>query len=208
MENDRHLHLKPKICVSGAAETGHCGETAIEKTKEIGRQIVKQGGILVTGATTGLPLWAAMGAKEAGGVSLGLSPAATEREHVEDYGLPLEYLDLIIYTGFGYSGRNLLLTRSSDAIIIGCGRIGTINEFTVAFEDSKPIGILEGEWETDEVIKDIIAKGHRENQFVIYDTDPTKLVARVLELVKKDKAENYRIYKNPDKGHDGRRVVM
>lgn len=169
---------------------------------------MKQGGILVTGATTGLPLWAAMGAKEAGGVSLGLSPAATEREHVEDYGLPLEYLDLIIYTGFGYSGRNLLLTRSSDAIIIGCGRIGTINEFTVAFEDSKPIGILEGEWETDEVIKDIIAKGHRENQFVIYDTDPTKLVARVLELVKKDKAENYRIYKNPDKGHDGRRVVM
>lgn len=208
MENDRHLHLKPKICVSGAAETGHCGETAIEKTKEVGRQIVRQGGILVTGATTGLPLWAAMGAKEEGGVSLGLSPAATEREHVEDYGLPLEYLDLIIYTGFGYSGRNLLLTRSSDAIIIGCGRIGTINEFTIAFEDGKPIGILEGEWETDEVIKDIIAKGHRENEQVIYDTDPVKLVARVLELVKKDKAENYRIYKNPDKGHEGRRVVM
>ena len=208
MENDRHLHLKPKICVSGAAETGHCGETAIEKTKEIGRQIVKQGGILVTGATTGLPLWAAMGAKEAGGVSLGLSPAATEREHVEEYGLPLEYLDLIIYTGFGYSGRNLLLTRSSDAVIIGCGRIGTINEFTVAYEDKKPIGILEGEWETDEGIKDIIAKGHRENEQVIYDADPAKLVARVLELVKKDKAENYRIYKNPDKGHEGRKVVM
>lgn len=208
MENDRHLHLKPKICVSGAAETGHCGETATEQIKEIGRQIVKQGGILVTGATTGLPLWAAMGAKEVGGVSLGLSPAATEREHVEDYGLPLEYLDLIIYTGFGYSGRNLLLTRSSDAVIIGCGRIGTINEFTIAFEDGKPIGILEGEWETDEVIKDIIAKGHRENPHVVYDADPAKLVGRILELVKKDKAENYRIYKNPDTGHEGRSVVM
>lgn len=184
---DKHAHLKPKICVSGAAETAHCGESAIGAAKELGREIIRQGGILVTGATTGLPLWAAMGAKEEGGISLGLSPAATEREHVEDYNLPVEYLDLIIYTGFGYSGRNLLLTRSSDAIIIGCGRVGTINEFTIAFEDGKPVGVLEGEWETDEVIKDIIAKGHRENSKVIFDSNPNNLVSRIIEMINKEK---------------------
>ena len=56
----------------------------------------------------------------------------------------MEYLDIIIYTGAGYSGRDLLMTRTSDAIFLGCGRIGTIHEFTIAFEDNKPIGILEG----------------------------------------------------------------
>ncbi|TSC71752.1 MAG: hypothetical protein G01um101448_1098, partial [Parcubacteria group bacterium Gr01-1014_48] len=145
----KHPHLRPKICVSGAAETGHCGVSAMELSKEMGREIIRQGGILVTGATTGVPLWSAMGAKEVGGTSIALSPASTEAEHVNVYKLPLDYLDLIIFTGFGYSGRNLLLTRSSDAVLIGCGRIGTINELTIAFEDSKPIGVLQGEWETD-----------------------------------------------------------
>ncbi|HRH31362.1 MAG TPA: hypothetical protein PK950_01725, partial [Candidatus Paceibacterota bacterium] len=66
--NGKHNHLKPKLGVSGAAETGHCGMDALEKAKELGRQIAIQGGILVTGATTGFPLWAAMGTKEAKGV--------------------------------------------------------------------------------------------------------------------------------------------
>ena len=108
----------------------------------LGREVIEQGAILVTGATTGFPLWASRAAKEAGGIAIGLSPAASGQEHVELYKLPLDYMDLITYTGFGYSGRNLLMTRSSDAVLIGCGRIGTINEFTVAFEDQKPLGVL------------------------------------------------------------------
>ena len=188
MNDDRHPHLKIKICVSGAAETGHCGIDALEKGKALGKEIVRQGAALVSGATTGFPLWAAMGAKEEGGISLGLSPAESEKDHVENYNLPLEYLDLIIFTGFGYSGRNLLLTRSSDAVIVGCGRIGTLNEFTVAFEDNKPIGILEGEWVTDNLIKEIVGSSHRGEGKIVYDSDPKKLVEKVIELVKKEKA--------------------
>lgn len=187
MDLQRHMHLKIKICVSGAAETGHCGPDSLELAKEVGREIVRQGGVLVTGATTGFPFWAAMGAKDAGGISLGLSPASTEKEHVEDYDLPLEFQDLIIYTGFGFSGRNLLLTRSSDAVIVGCGRMGTLNEFTIAYEDNKPIGILQGPWQTDELIDRIIKESHRGPGKVIFDSDPKKLVERVIELVKKDK---------------------
>lgn len=96
-------------------------------------------------------------------------------------------MDVIVYTGFGYPGRDLILTRSSDAIFFGCGRIGTIHEFTIAFEDKKPIGILEAEWETDEVIRTILAKAHRPNDRIVFDTDPKALVERVIELVKKDK---------------------
>src|SRR3989344_2978110 len=183
----KHEHSKLKLCVSGAAETGHCGEQAMALAKALGREIVEQGAAIVTGATTGFPLWAAMGAKEAGGISLGLSPAASEKEHIEQYGLPVDYLDLIIYTGFGYSGRNLLLTRASDGVFIGCGRVGTINEFTIAFEDGKPIGVLEGDWSTTQLIRDIMAKGQRPNPKVIFDSDPKKLVARLMAMIETDK---------------------
>jgi len=186
---DKHGHNQIKICVSGAAETGHCGIGALDLAKELGREIALQGAVLVTGATTGFPFWAAMGAKEAGGISIGISPAASEREHVEVYKLPLDYMDLIIYTGFGYPGRDLLLTRSTDAVICGCGRIGTIHEFTVAFEDKKPIGIFEGPWEMSAELEEIMAKGHRDNPKIVRNLDAKKVVAGVIDLVKKDKLE-------------------
>lgn len=187
--NGRNNHLKAKICVSGAADTSYCGEGALEIAKELGREIARQGAEIVTGATTGWPLWCAMGAKEVGGVSIGLSPAATEKEHIEVWGLPLNYLDVIIYTGQGFPGRDILLTRTSDAIILGCGRIGTIHEFTVAFEDNKPIGILEGEWEMDETLKTIIERGHRPSEKIIFDSDPKRLVEKIVEMIKKEKED-------------------
>ena len=188
-----------KICVSGAAETGYCGLDAFDKAKEVGRKRGKQGAIITSGATTGFPLYAAMGAKDECGFSIGFSPAATEREHVETYKLPMEYMDVIIYTGFGYSGRDLLLVRSSDAVIIGCGRIGTLNEFSVAFEDHRPIGILEGTWETDEILRRVIETAHRPNGKIIYDSDPKAMVERLLELVQKDKEATNLVYNTPDK---------
>ncbi len=197
--NSKHGHNQIKVCVSGAAETGHCGVDALEKAKELGREIARQGLILVTGATTGFPFWAAMGAKEAGGISIGFSPAATEKEHVEVYKLPLDYMDLIIYTGFGYPGRDLLLTRSSDAVICGCGRVGTIHEFTVAFEDGKPIGIFEGPWEMGAQLQDILTKGHRPNAKIVSGTDPKKLVEDLVVLIKKDKVAEYKLVQDPTK---------
>ncbi len=185
--NDKHGHVKIKLGVSGAAETGHCGLNALEKAQELGREIIRQGGILLTGATTGFPLWAAMGAKEERGISIGLSPAESEREHIETYRLPVDYMDLIIYTGFGFPGRDILFTRSCDAVLIGCGRIGTIHEFTIAFEDGKPIGVLEGPWTMAEQIKDMIAKGNRPADRVIFDEDPKRLVSRIIAMIEADR---------------------
>jgi uncharacterized protein (TIGR00725 family) len=186
--NGKHNHLKIKLGVSGAAETGHCGLHALDKAKELGKEIVRQGAIIVTGATTGFPLWAAMGAKEENGISIGLSPAQSERDHIEVWRMPVDYMDLIIYTGFGFPGRDLLFTRSCDAIFIGCGRIGTIHEFTIAFEDGKPIGVLEGPWTMSDQIKDMIAKGNRPAPNVVYDEDPKRLVEKVIAMVEANRA--------------------
>lgn len=182
-----HIHLKYKFCVSGAAETGHCAPDALEKTKLLGQEVIRHNGVLVTGATTGAPYWAAIGAKDAGGFVIGVSPAASELEHVKKYKLPIDYHDVIIYTGFGYSGRNLLLTRSSDAVLITCGRMGTLNEFTIAFEDAKPIGVLTETGGMADELKDILEKARRGGANVVFDSDPRALIEKVMALVKKEK---------------------
>ncbi|MDO8743285.1 MAG: hypothetical protein Q7J30_01875 [Candidatus Azambacteria bacterium] len=183
----KRSHMKYKIAVSGAAETDHCSQGALELALEMGKEIVRQNGVVLTGATIGVPYWAARGAKEEGGISIGLSPAATEKAHVKTYRLPTDYFDLIVYTGFDYSGRNLLLTRSADAVVIICGRMGTLNEFTISFEDDKPIGVLEGTGGTADMIKDIVGKSHRGPGKIVYDSDPKRLLEKLLELVKKEK---------------------
>ena len=182
--------MKYKICVSGAAETSHCGPNAMAVAEELGKEIVRHNAILVEGATTGFPHWVAKGVKSEDGMVIGFSPAGTEREHIQTYKLPLDYHDLIVYTGFGYSGRNLILTRAADAVVIGCGRMGTINEFTIAFEDGKPIGILEGAWETDRTIKLLIEKSHRADERegkIVFGRDPKTLLDQLVGIIEKEK---------------------
>lgn len=195
--------MKYTIVVSGAAETKHCKPGALELAKDIGREIVRQGGVLVTGATSGVPYWAAIGAKEQGGTVIGLSPAASESAHIRSYRLPTDYHDLIIYTGFDYAGRNLLLARSSDAVITICGRIGTLNEFTVAFEDRKPTGVLIGSGGMADMIKGIVEKSHRGPGKIVYDSNPKNLVKRLIKLVDKEK----KINKNGSNARPRRKLI-
>ncbi len=207
MENN--FSKKIKICVSGAAEMGFLGPQDYEIAKEVGKEIARQDGIIVTGATTGFPLWAAKGAKEEKGLSVGFSPATTEREHVETYRLPLESMDLVIYTGFGYLGRDLILTRSCDAVLIGPGRIGTIHEFAISYEDGKPLGILRGDWDTDEVLKNIMDKSHRVNENVFFADTPKELVAEAVKRVREQKKDHNYVYRNDDSlgGKEGERIL-
>lgn len=188
-----------KIGVSGTADMGHLGLGAVDLAKEVGREIAKHGGIIVTGATTGFPMYAAMGAKDECGFSVGVSPASTELEHVGVYKLPRDYMDVVMYTGFGYSGRDLIFIRSSDAVIVGPGRVGTINEFSVAFEDHRPIGILRGIGDTDSLIDLMIEAAHRPNPNIIFDSDPKALVEKLIEMVIRNKKQADLVYNS----HDG-----
>jgi uncharacterized protein (TIGR00725 family) len=186
---DNTYHLKYKICISGSAETEYCTPGTIEKAMEIGRIVARRGMVLVTGATTGIPFWAAKGAKEAGGMVIGLSPASSKAAHLRTYHLPVEFHDLIIYTGFDYSGRNLLLTRSADAIITIYGRIGTLNEFTIAFEDKKPQGILTGTGGMSDELHEILERSHRGMGKTVFESDPEVLMDKVMAIVEKQEKD-------------------
>lgn len=167
-----------QIVVSGAAK-GESVEEGKELAMAVGAAIAQAGHALLTGATVGLPNYAAEGYKAAGGtMSLGISPASSKVEHIMKYRLPIEAYDSILYTGLHYIGRDTLLITSGDATVSIGGRLGTLHEFTVAMEAEKPIGFLQGAGGISEEIQTILglAKPLR-NPAVFFSESPDELVA-------------------------------
>jgi uncharacterized protein (TIGR00725 family) len=179
---DNH-ELQYAICVSGAAG-GKTVKAASDEAELIGTTIAKQGHILTTGATVGLPYYAARGAKLAGGVSIGFSPASSIREHLHKYRLPHAYFDFINFTGLNYVGRDQYLVQSSDAIITIGGRFGSLHEFTTALEAGKPCGVLLGSGGAADAIPslmEMLEPPHK--NLVIFDEDPVRLVERIIKIL-------------------------
>jgi uncharacterized protein (TIGR00725 family) len=177
------------ICVSGAAK----GST-IDKDYliafDIGKKIAQKGHTMISGATSGLPDWAAQGAKSSGGMSIGISPAASRLEHIEKYRLPTESYDFIMFSGMHYMGRDTLLIQSSDAVISVGGRMGTIHEFATAFEAHKPVGVVMEGGGTGEQIESLMkAAGVCHNgtcngaHDVIFGSDIDKLIDDLVKIL-------------------------
>lgn len=179
--------MKYKIAVSGAAHISHCCKNIKEIAKEVGREVARQNCILVTGATTGVPYFSALGCKEQGGFNVGFSPAVSEAAHLKTYRLPVSPFDVMIYTGADYVGRNMIMTKSVDGVVIICGRMGTLHEFVTAFEIQKPIAVLEKTGGTADKIRQIAVGPFRGVKKIIYDTDPKNLVKKLIDLIKKEK---------------------
>jgi uncharacterized protein (TIGR00725 family) len=171
------------ICVSGAA----AGDTVVnsrQKADDLGRGIAEAGHVLITGATVGLPYFAAQGATRAGGMSIGFSPAVSFREHVRKYRLPHDSFDFINYTGLHYVGRDMYLVQSADAVITVGGRFGSLHEFTSALEAHKPCGVLLGSGGTADLIPELMrVLEPPDDDLVIFDEDPARLVKRIIEVL-------------------------
>lgn len=175
--------MRHSICISGAA-AGKSVDESCGLAYELGVAIAQSGHILTTGATVGLPLYAAKGAKDADGMSIGFSPAASLREHVHKYRLPIGFYDYINFTGMRYIGRDIHLVQSSDAVITVGGRMGSLHEFTTAIEARMPCGVLLGSGGLADVIPEILEKLEEPaNSIVVYDTDPAKLVKKIVAIL-------------------------
>jgi uncharacterized protein (TIGR00725 family) len=178
-------YLRYSICVSGAA-AGATVKSSHKAARIMGAAIAKSGHVLTTGATVGLPYFAALGAKEAGGTSIGFSPATSLREHIRKYRLPYNVFDFINFTGLNYVGRDLYLVQSSDAVITVGGRIGSLHEFTSALEAHMPCGVLLGSGGTADMIPDLVKMLQPSlSDLVVYDTDPEALVRKIVAILDK-----------------------
>lgn len=184
-----------QICVSGAAK-GKSVEEGRALAAAVGAAIARAGHTLLTGATVGLPNYAAESYKAAGGrMSLGVSPATSKVEHVRKYRLPTMAYDTILYTGLHYVGRDTLLINSSDAVISIGGRLGTLHEFTIAMETNTPIGFLQGAGGISSQIMDILhAAGETNSENVVFSDDPDELVKELTKLLNEKHADYKEIY--------------
>jgi uncharacterized protein (TIGR00725 family) len=170
--------MKIKVGVMGSAEESS-SPSLIEKVVALGQAIAARDAILLTGATTGLVYAAGKAAHDAGALHVGISPANDEREHVERYGLPTDACDAIIYTGFGLKGRNVVLVRSCDVVLFIAGSIGSLNEFTIAYDEGKIVGCLTGTGGVADEISGLIETIQKPTKArVIYDNDPVHLLER------------------------------
>ncbi len=112
--------------------------------EEVGRLIAKKGYSLICGGLTGVMEAASKGAKEAGGLTIGILPQ-------EDKDSANPYIDVPVATGMGI-GRNVMIARTADAFIAVGGEYGTLSEIAFALQLGKPvIGI--GSWDIKGVIK-------------------------------------------------------
>jgi uncharacterized protein (TIGR00725 family) len=179
---------KPVVGVMGASENDALSESERARLRQLaerlGEVLAQHGCILVTGATTGLPDMVARAFRRYGGFALGISPAQDRKEHLERYGLPDDGADVIVYTGFGYKGRNVINVRSADLVIVFGGSTGTLNEFTIAYDEGKIIGILEESGGVADHIKEIIEFCKKPTRGrVVFNKDPEKLVEMCLEAL-------------------------
>ncbi len=172
---------KLKIGVMGSASGPQISDPhAREMARKLGQEIGKRGYIFINGACPGLPHDALLAAKEAGAFTLGISPAFSEYEHVNEYHSPLDS-DMLIYTGQGFMERDVVNIRSSDGVIFISGGIGTLNELTIAYDEGRPMGILTNTGGISNAVKSIITdlclRSIPPN--MVFDDDPAALLDKL-----------------------------
>ena len=178
--------MKIQIGVMGSAG-GIITDDQLALAHRLGRRIAELGCVIVTGACPGLPHAAVLGAHERGGMSLGVSPAHSREEHLEEFGSPLEPYSAIVFTGSGLMGREVHNIHSSDFVLFVGGRSGTLGEFAIAYDEGKLIGILRHSGGISDEFSRIAATVDKNTGArLIEDDDPERLVDRALARYRSD----------------------
>ncbi len=176
------MERRYKIAVLGSAGTPE--KSAERAAFRAGLHAATRGGIILTGGCGGLPYAAEQGARSVGGLTVGVSPAMRAEEHRQLYSYPLES-DVMLFTGMGRKGRNVILVRSADACIFIGGGMGTLNEFTIAFDELGPecaIGALAGTGGlSDEFSRIVSISGRVPRALLAVDPSPSNLVDILFE---------------------------
>ncbi|HWP58006.1 MAG TPA: hypothetical protein VNL14_08980 [Candidatus Acidoferrales bacterium] len=169
-----------KVGVMGAADDTLAPEERARlavMAEELGAALAARKCICLTGATTGLPYMVTRAARRHGALTVGVSPAASAQEHADRYGLPADAADIIVFTGFGLKGRNVVTVRSCDIVIIFGGATGTLNEFTIAYDEGKIIGVLQGSGGIADHIEELLGFVHKRTAArVLFSSDPAALL--------------------------------
>jgi predicted Rossmann-fold nucleotide-binding protein len=172
--------------------------------RAVGRTIATLGHVTLTGACPGYPNEAIVAAKQAGGLTIGISGFANKKAHVAS-GAPAHGFDVLQFTTLpasqrgqarpNYMGRELDEIERANALIYVGGRSGTLGEFAIAYEAGRPIGVLSGSGGITDQIKSLVKTMTREGKPprapVVYDSDPSRLVRRLVKAAQPKREKNW-----------------
>ncbi|MCM8767511.1 MAG: TIGR00725 family protein [Candidatus Omnitrophica bacterium] len=120
------------ICGSNQGDKNLTKEV-LKIAERVGNLIAEKDGILICGGLGGIMEAAAKGAKEKGGITVGILPYDKSKAN--------KYIDIPLGTNLGFY-RNYIIVNSADAIIGICGRWGTLNEISIALALGKPVILI------------------------------------------------------------------
>jgi uncharacterized protein (TIGR00725 family) len=175
-----------KIGVMGSASTSIAVEgrqRVDELAVRLGKKIAAAACVLITGELDGIPGRVVAVHRQHGGLSVGISPAHSASEHAALYDTPPCPSTVVIYSGFGFKGRNVIAVRSADIVILVSGGIGTLNEFTIAYDEGKVIGLLQGTGGAADCAQTLLDTllVRPTGAIVLADPDPEPLIDRCIE---------------------------
>lgn len=129
-----------RIAVIGGSRPGR---QAVETAFEVGRLIARAGAVVVCGGLGGVMEAASHGAREEGGLVLGILPGGSPAD-------ANPWVDVPIATGLGYT-RNALVVMNADAVIAVDGEYGTLSEIAYGKIHGKRVVGL-GTWEVKGIV--------------------------------------------------------
>ena len=129
------------VAVVGAG--GAVARDVLDRAQAVGAELARRGAVLVCGGLGGVMEAACRGAREAGGVTVGILPG-------DDRAAANPWVSVAIATGLGEL-RNGLVVRCADAVIAIAGGYGTLSEVALALKAGKPVVGL-GTWEIEGVL--------------------------------------------------------
>jgi len=176
--------MKTKVGVMGSAGdilSSVTSNLVSTRAESLGRAIAANDVVLFTGATTGIVYLVGKTARDSGAFHVGISPASHLLEHTERYRLPADACDVLVYTGFGLKGRNVVLVRSCDIVLFIAGAMGSLNEFSIAHDEGKVIGCLTQTGGVADEADYLIEKFSKQTGAeIVQDADPEKLLKHCL----------------------------
>jgi uncharacterized protein (TIGR00725 family) len=160
---------KQVLVIGYSAE--HCTDQAYGIALRVGEEIALRGAVLVTGGLGGVMEAASKGAKNRGGLVVGIIPH-------DERGYANRYCDVVIPTGMGHI-RDFITAYSADAVVVVGGGVGTAIEARAAYLKAKPIVAIKGSGGTADRIAGTYLDDRRLTR-VMSEEDPAKAVERAL----------------------------
>jgi len=158
--------MKDKLIFIGVIGGGAVSPQVAGIAEEVGREIARQGAVLVCGGLGGVMEATCRGASNEGGLTIGILPGNSRLD-------ANPYVKIPIVTGFGYA-RNVAVVKSAQAIIAIDGSYGTLSEIGHALQSGIPVIGL-NTWS-------LSIDGKADDSIIIADS-PKDAVNKALELI-------------------------